>query len=153
MLLKLILLLTVVPLVELLLLVRLTHLWGSFWITVGVILGTGLLGAALARHEGLRVLARVRDRLARGEIPTDDLLDGLLILVAGVLLVTPGLITDACGFVLLVPPGRGLVRRLLKGWMKAHVRAGEWEFHRAVEFRPIRDEPPPGSPPLEDENV
>ena len=76
MLFKLILLLTVVPIIELYLLVKLTQLWGSFWLTVAVIVGTGVIGAALARREGLRVLSRMQEQIARAELPADSLLDG-----------------------------------------------------------------------------
>jgi len=148
---KLILLLTLVPLVELLLLVRLTQLWGSFWLTVGVILGTGLLGAVLARREGLRVFSHVREQLARGELPADALLDGVLILLAAALLVTPGLLTDACGFLLLIPPSRSLIRRMVKKWARRKIQAGTMHVYTAADFGPIQDTPPPGSPPLEDD--
>jgi UPF0716 protein FxsA len=145
---KLILLLTLVPLAELLLLVKLTQLWQSFWLTVAIIVATGLLGAVLARREGLRVLAKIRERMRRGELPADSLLDGVLILIAAALLVTPGLMTDAAGFVLLVPPTRALVRGLVKRWIRARIAAGEARFWQAG-WRPISDEPPPGAPPLE----
>ncbi len=148
---KLVLLLTLVPLVELLLLVRLTQLWGSFWLTVGIILGTGLLGAVLARREGLRVIGRVRDRLAHGELPADALLDGLLVLVAAALLITPGLLTDAVGFLLLIPPTRSLARALVKRWARRKIEAGTLSVYDAGSFGPIQETPPPGAPPLEDD--
>ena len=151
MLLKLILLLTLVPLVELLLLVRLTPLWGGFGVTVCVVILTGLLGAALARHEGLRVVRRLREQVQRGELPADALLDGVLIVVAAALLVTPGLLTDAVGFALLIPVTRGSARRRLKAWLRRRIEAGTGVSFASVEYRPISDEPPPGFPPLEDD--
>jgi len=150
MLFKLIILLTVVPLVELLLLVRLTEAT-SFLLTVCVVLGTGVLGAALARLEGLRVLGRMQEQMRRGVLPADSLFDGVLILLAAALLVTPGLLTDACGFLLLIPPTRRLLRRAAKAWVMRRMAAGQVEFFRAGGFGPIHDEPPPGAPPLEDE--
>jgi UPF0716 protein FxsA len=150
---KLILLLTLVPLIELFLLVRLTQLWGSFYLTVGIVAGTGLLGAVLARHEGARVWRRANERLARGELPADGLLDGVLILLAGALLITPGLLTDGVGFLLLIPPTRALVRGAVKRRLRMRILGagppgrGEWGV------RPIHEEPPPGAPPLEDEDV
>ncbi len=151
MLLKLILLLTVVPLLELFLLVRMTPLWGGFGVTVLVVVATGVIGAALARREGLRVLQAVQHRMARGELPTDDLLDGVMVLVAGALLVTPGLLTDAAGFCLLVPPGRAVVRRLIKAWIGAKIRDSQAQFYASSGFGPVSDEPPPGFPPIEDD--
>ncbi len=150
MLLKLILLLTLVPLVELFILVKLAEAT-SFLLTVCIVLGTGALGAALARIEGLRVLGRMQEQLDRGELPADSILDGVLILLAAALLVTPGLITDACGFLLLAPPTRHIVRRWLKAWVMQRVSTGRGGFHGTAGFRPIHDQPPPGAPPMEDE--
>jgi len=107
---RLLILFTIVPLVELLLLVKIGEVVG-FWPTVALVIGTGALGALLTRFEGLRVLRQVQTELHEGRVPTERLLDGLLIVVAGAVLLTPGLITDAVGFFLLVPPGRRLVRR------------------------------------------
>lgn len=149
---KLILLLTLVPLTELLILLRLTPLWGGFWVTVAVIIGTGVLGAALARREGLRVLASMREKLSRGELPTDSLIDGVLILIAAALLVTPGLMTDCVGFLLLIPPSRAAVRALLKRRFRARLRKDAAFFHGEAHFHPVEDEPPSGFPPLEDQD-
>ncbi len=150
MLLKLILLLTLVPLVELFILVKLAQAT-SFLLTVCIVLGTGALGATLARLEGLRVLAGMQEQLDRGELPADSILDGVLILLAGALLVTPGLITDACGFLLLAPPTRHLVRGWLKKWATRRISAGQGGFHAMGGFGPIHDQPPPGAPPMEEE--
>ena len=147
---KLLLLLTVVPIIELVLLIKLSRLTGILF-TVLVIVGTGVVGAFLARREGLRALRRIGEEMSRGELPADGLLDGAMILVAGALLVTPGLLTDAVGFLLLLPPGRALLRKALKVWIRRKIEAGQVDFYSHMGFRPIRDEPPPGSPPLEDE--
>jgi len=152
MLLRLVLLLTLVPLVELYLLVWLTELWESFLLTVGLIVLTGILGATLARIEGLRVLAQIRERTRRGELPADELLDGVMILLAAALLVTPGLITDAVGFLVLIPFTRAPARNLLKRWLKGKVQVVHHCGHGPGEYRPIDAEPPPGFPPLEDED-
>ena len=110
--LRLLLLFTIVPLVELYLLISLGRVIGV-GATVLIVIATGALGAFLTRIEGLRVLRRVQDELAEGRVPTERLLDGLLILIAGAVLLTPGLLTDLLGFFLLAPPGRKLVRRAL----------------------------------------
>jgi UPF0716 protein FxsA len=107
---RLLLLFTLVPLVELYLLIRIGSVIGVVP-TIAIVVVTGALGAALARHQGLGVLRRLQEDLAAGRPPTDALIDGLLILVAGAMLLTPGLITDAAGFLLLVPAGRRMVRR------------------------------------------
>jgi len=109
---RLLFLFTVAPLIELFLLVKLGDAIG-FWPTVALVVTTGAVGAILTRMEGMRVLRQAQADFQQGRVPTDRLLDGLLILIAGAVLLTPGLITDALGFFLLVPPGRRLVRTLV----------------------------------------
>ena len=134
MLLRLLFLFTVVPLIELVLLYWLAQQidWGP---TLGLILLTGFVGAALARHEGLRCLSRIQQKMADGQLPGDPLLDGLMILVAGALLVTPGVLTDLVGFALLMP----VFRRVMKGYLKKRfqaritISAGFNQWHRPAE--------------------
>jgi UPF0716 protein FxsA len=109
---RLLFLFTLVPLIELFLLVKLGDMIG-FWPTVALVVATGAMGAILTRMEGLRVLRQAQADFQKGRVPTDRLLDGLLILIAGAVLLTPGLITDAVGFFLLVPPGRRMIRTLV----------------------------------------
>jgi len=115
MLLRLLLLFTVVPFLELVLLLQLAERTSAGF-TLGLILLTGVVGAALARREGIRCWSRVRRAMAAGQLPGDPLLDALMVLVAGALLVTPGILTDVVGFSLLVP----LVRQLVKRYLKRH---------------------------------
>jgi len=110
--LRLLLLFTLVPLLELFLLVKLGTVIG-IGATVLIVVCTGVLGAWLARWQGLGVLRRVTEDLNQGRLPAEALIDGLLILIAGAVLLTPGLITDTLGFLLLVPRGRAVVRRLI----------------------------------------
>ena len=108
--LRLLLLLTIVPFVELVILLRLAE-WLRWDGTIALVLLTGFLGAWLARREGLKAMARVQSDLQSGVMPARSVVDGLLILVAGIVLVTPGVLTDVCGFALLVPP----IRRWVAG--------------------------------------
>ena len=147
---KLILLLTVVPIVELYLLVKLTQAT-SFGLTVLVILGTGVVGAFLARMEGLRVLSRIKQDMHEFRLPADNLLDAGMILVAAALLVTPGLLTDTVGFLLLLPLSRGFVRALIKRWIKRRIELGQVQFYQSMGFGPPRDQPAPDAQPLESE--
>ena len=115
MLLRLLLLFTLVPLVELALLLALADHTG--WrFALALVLVTGVLGAALARWQGLRCLRRLQEQLAAGQLPADPIMDGLMILVAGALLITPGILTDLTGFALLTPP----VRKILKRHFRDH---------------------------------
>jgi UPF0716 protein FxsA len=108
--LRLLLLFIIVPLLELVLLVKLGSVIGV-GPTILIVISTGALGAWLARRQGLGVLNRISDDFSAGRLPADALIEGLLILIAGALLLTPGLITDTVGFLLLVPRVRGVLRK------------------------------------------
>jgi UPF0716 protein FxsA len=113
----------VVPLLELALLV-----WIGQWIgvvpTVGIVAATGLLGAWLARSQGLRTLTELQLRAARGEIPAQAMMDGAAILVGGLLLLTPGILSDILGFALLLPPTRRVLQRWAGERMARGIRSG-----------------------------
>ena len=130
--LRLLLLFTLVPTLEVFLLISLGRNVG-FGVTLMVVLGTGVLGAWLARREGLKVLAAVQSEINQGRMPTEHMLDGLLILLAGAVLLTPGFLTDGLGFFLLLPVGRRFVRALVSRALSKRIRTpgamtleGEW---------------------------
>ena len=116
---KLLLLFIVLPLVELSLLLWLAQLTGP-WLTLAIVIVTGVVGTLLARSQGWRTYRRIHTDLAGGRLPTDSLLDALLIIFAGALLLTPGVLTDAFGLSLLIPLCRRHYRRRLVGWFKSH---------------------------------
>lgn len=123
----------IVPIVEIALFVEAGGAFG-LWPTLAIVLATALLGSTLLRAQGLAALGGLRQRLASGEDPGRVLADGALILVAGVLLLTPGFMTDALGLSLLVPPIRARVIAFLA--RRIHVvQAG-----RADPRRPARDQ-------------
>ena len=93
---RLFLLILVVPIVELTLLVQIGGVIG-FWPTVALVVLTALAGSFLIRHEGFSTWKRLNQKLATGSLPGDELLDGVIILVAGILLLTPGFLTDVVG--------------------------------------------------------
>lgn len=101
-----------VPLVEIAAFVEVGGRLG-LWPTLAVVVATAVAGSALLRGQGLRVWRRFRGGLGRGELPVAEALDGLCLLVSGVLLVTPGFFTDLAGFALLAPPLRRAVARAL----------------------------------------
>ena len=103
----------VVPLVELYLLLWLGSLIG-FWPTVGITLVTGILGGSMAKREGVRVYRRWQQALRELRTPEEGIIDGVLVLVGGTLLVTPGVLTDITGLVLVVPVSRRPVARHLR---------------------------------------
>lgn len=121
------LLFTVVPLVELALLIWIGG-QTAWWVPIAMVLLTGITGAALARWQGLRALRRIQDDLNTGRMPADAVVDGVLILVAGILLVTPGVLTDIFGVALLVPPLRSLMKRASMAWLRRHVTVSAQRF-------------------------
>ena len=110
---KLLLLFIGIPLIELAILVELGRLIG-FWPTIGLVVLTGALGASLARYQGFMVYSRIQTELRWGRIPTSEMIDGLLILIGGIVLLTPGILTDIFGFALLVP----WIRDQFKSWLR-----------------------------------
>ena len=118
MLLKLFLAFTLIPLVEIYLLIKLGQNFGAITSLLLVIF-TGILGAYLARMEGLRTLFRIQETMREGRMPGEELLDALLIAIAGLVLITPGFITDVAGFLLLFPFTRMLAKNCLKERMRA----------------------------------
>ena len=127
MLLKLILIFTIIPFIELSLLIEIGARIGTFN-TIMVIILTGVIGAFMARIAGINVLFKIQENLREGVFPRDELFDGILVLIGGVLRLTPGLHTDALGFLLLLPFVQSLVRRWLKEIMKRKIDRGEITF-------------------------
>ena len=113
----LILLFTLVPLIELALLIWVGQHIGA-WNTIAIVILTGISGALLAKSQGFITLRRIEEDVNKGIMPTDKIFDGVMILCGGMLLLTPGLITDFTGFIMLVP----LTRRLIKAWLKKKIQ-------------------------------
>ncbi|MCO7224652.1 FxsA family protein [Pleionea sp. CnH1-48] len=98
----------VIPFTELMILLKVGEMIG-FWGTVGLILLTAFIGVQLFRSQGLQTWHRLQSKLNAGEMPSTELTEGLLILMAGVMMITPGLLTDALGFLCLIPVTRKLL--------------------------------------------
>jgi UPF0716 protein FxsA len=113
MLLKLFLAFTLIPFFELYLLIKIGYYLGAFN-TIVVVIVTGILGAYLAKLQGIRTMMKVRESLNRGELPAEGMLDALLIFIAGIVLLTPGFITDLAGIGMLVPSTRFWFKRWLR---------------------------------------
>lgn len=122
---KLFLLFTIIPVLELMLLIEVGGIVGPL-ATVGLCLATGFIGASLARSQGADVLRRMQGTLQQGGLPARELLDGVLILMAGVVLLTPGFVTDTAGILLLLPPSRAVIRAVLFRWITAKLASGTW---------------------------
>lgn len=103
----------IVPIIEIYFLITVGSAIGAA-LTIALIIFTALLGAVLVRAQGFSTFVRVQNQLAQGEMPALEILEGLFLLVAGALLLTPGFFTDAIGFAFLTPPlRRWIIRRLL----------------------------------------
>ncbi len=99
--------------------------------TIGLIMLTGIAGAWLARSQGTEIVRRIQDETARGQMPAITLIDGALVLVGGLLLLTPGFFTDILGFSFLVPVTRDLWRKGLSAWLQRQVQHGTVTIHRS----------------------
>jgi UPF0716 protein FxsA len=113
---KLLLIFIGIPTIEMLILIKLGEMLG-FFNTVMLIVVTGLLGSVLARIQGARAIINIQSALAAGQMPAEEIIDAFLIFVAGILLITPGLLTDIAGFLLLIPT----TRNALKRWMRRKI--------------------------------
>jgi UPF0716 protein FxsA len=111
-------LLIVIPALEIALLVLSGSVIGV-WPTAGLIIATGVIGAWLAKREGAETIRQAKRELMYGRIPSEAVLDGICILVGGVVLLTPGFITDLLGFILLIPFTRRLIKPFLGRWLKS----------------------------------
>jgi UPF0716 protein FxsA len=108
----------VMPIIEIAVFIQAGELIG-LWPTIAIVILTAILGTSLMRSQGLKTLARAQQELDQGKMPIGPMFDGVCILVAGVLLLTPGFVTDTMGFLLLIPPlrravGAGLILKMMK---------------------------------------
>lgn len=121
-----------IPMLELFILVKLGTVIG-FWPTVAIVLITGILGASLARLQGFLVFRQIQNELQSGQIPADKMVDGLLIFIGGVVLLTPGLLTDLAGFAMLIPFTRNIFKKYLKGKFEGHIKTKDETKYRVID--------------------
>jgi len=139
-----------VPLIEIYLLIQVGSVLGALP-TVALVVLTAILGAAMLRLQGFATMQRVRQTMARGEMPAIEMLEGVVLLFCGALLLTPGFFTDVIGFLGLVPSlRRGLIlwllsKGMLRGQMNVNVRTQgrqdqSGNSHRTIEGKYWRDD-------------
>jgi UPF0716 protein FxsA len=121
----------------------------GFLSSLAILLVVSALGPFIVRRVGVGILVRTQERLARGEVPTRELLDGLVILIGGVLICVPGFVGDAVGLLLMIGPVRHLLIRAGGHWLARRVQTfptGRWQ---AIDARtgPVRHDAPPSSRP------
>jgi len=125
---KLLFLFIITPIVELFLLIEIGKAIGTLEI-IGLTIASGIIGAALAKSQGFSVLRKMQKEMAEGRIPTANLMDGFMILIGGILLLTPGVLTDAIGFLFLIPWTRVLVKGLLMKWIIYKIHKDQIHIH------------------------
>jgi len=113
------LLFTLIPLIELAILIKIGSRIGV-WNTIAIVVLTGIFGAILARHQGFWVLVKIKEEIRQGKFPADELFDGAIILVGATLLITPGILTDIIGILSLVPSSREWIKYFIKLYIKKH---------------------------------
>ena len=114
---KLFLAFTIIPVVEIYLLIKIGASFGVFT-SIGLVILTGFLGAYLARIQGLKTLFKIQESVREGRMPSGELIDALLIAIAGAVLLTPGFLTDTFGFALLFP----IIRNSIKSWLQGKIK-------------------------------
>ena len=115
----------IVPILEIGVFIQAGDLFG-LWQTIGMVILTAMIGSILLRHQGLTTLTRVRESMKVGRLPVNELFDGLCLLVAGALLLTPGFVTDGFGLLLFLPVFRSGLRRFMAARLKTR---GELNMH------------------------
>ena len=126
---KLVALFVVVPIAELYILLEIGRRVGIY-LTIGIVIVTGVTGAYLVKYQGFYVLYKIKSQMNEGIVPTDSLFEGLIILVGGIFLITPGIMTDIIGFLLVIPQSRSIVFGYLKKWLMLKMREHDIYFWR-----------------------
>jgi UPF0716 protein FxsA len=126
---KLFLLFTIIPVIELALLIKVGSFLGVFN-TVLVVILTAVVGAYMVRSEGIGVMYRIQKSMQEGVFPEEELINGAMILVAGALLLTPGFFTDVLGFIMVFPVSRNIIKKYAKKHIKKKIHPNEIEIHK-----------------------
>jgi len=142
------LLFIIIPLIELYFIIVVGEAIGAFWTVILVIL-TAVVGVNLLRIQGMSTLAKAQQNMAMGQIPAMEMMEGIALAVAGVLLITPGFITDSIGFLCLIPASRRAIIRYLMAKSTIHTRfnAGSGGFQQDPYQQKPPSQPEDNSPP------
>ena len=135
-----------VPIVEIAVFIKVGGLIGIMP-TLALVIGIAIFGTWLLRQQGLQTFSKAQSALSRGEMPVGQMMDGFFLVLAALLMVTPGLLTDAVGFLLLVPGVRKALGALARRWAMAHAVSTEF-YQSSAEFRTGESTQPPGKGPI-----
>lgn len=119
----------VIPLIELGILIKIGTVIGTLN-TITLVILTAAIGAYMVRMEGIGVLSRIQQNMQEGQFPTEELINGAMILVAGALLLTPGVCTDVIGFLMVIPVSRNVIKRLIKHYIEKKISSGDVHIDR-----------------------
>jgi UPF0716 protein FxsA len=118
---KLFILFALIPVIELAILIKVGSVIGVGY-TILLVIGTAMIGAYLVRLEGLNIMLRFQKNMSEGIFPAEEIFEGAMVLVSGALLLTPGLVTDITGFLLVFPPSRKIIKGYLKSFIKGRIK-------------------------------
>lgn len=124
----------IIPLVELYLLIKIGGILGAFN-TILIILITASLGAYMAKSQGFQVFRQIQEATSNGRMPGNELLHGFFILAGGFALITPGLLTDAIGFSMLIPQTREIYVKLAKELIRKKLESGYFQTRIYTNYR------------------
>ncbi len=125
---KLFLIFALIPVIELSLLIKIGSVIGTLNTIIIVIL-TAIIGAYMVKLEGIGVLYRIQQNMQQGIFPAEELINGVMILIAGALLLTPGFFTDIIGFLMVFPASRNVLKRIAKRYIERKISSGEIGIH------------------------
>jgi UPF0716 protein FxsA len=126
---RLFLLFTIIPVIELYVIIKIGGMIGALN-TILIILTTAVIGAYLAKQQGLMVIGNIRQAVQESRVPGRELLHGLIVLLGGLMLLTPGFITDILGISALIPPIRDLYINLVRKLILNKIESGDWRIGR-----------------------
>ncbi|GAA5132505.1 FxsA family protein [Thalassotalea piscium] len=131
------LLFIIIPIIEITVLMQVGS-WLGLWPTIGIVILTAWVGAKYVKQQGVATLQSVQEKMAKGQMPSDEIVEGMLLLIAGIVLVTPGFVTDIFGLVLLLPATRkGIIKTVQKHIVVNGVASGSAHFHQSSVNHPF----------------
>ena len=145
----LIVLFIVMPIVEIYVIIQVGQAIGALW-TIALLIADSLIGARLLRWQGRTAWLRFQEAIAAGRMPHNEVIDGVMIVVGGTLLLTPGFITDIFGLLLLLPPTRAVLRRTVARSIRRRGAVTRVVFRAAPRRGTYPPPPPPQQPPPND---
>jgi UPF0716 protein FxsA len=126
---KLFLIFAVIPLIELGILIKIGSHIGTLN-TISLVILTAAIGAYMVRLEGIGVMSRIQQNMQDGQFPAEELINGGMVLVAGALLLTPGVFTDVIGFLMVIPVTRNVIKRVIKQYIEKKISSGDFHINQ-----------------------